>query len=56
MSHRTARARPPQIDARVQFEIGKHLRAVYDPVLNEPIPDRFLKLLEELEQSTAQKK
>ena len=43
------------IDARVQQEIGKHLRAVYDDVINEPVPDKFMELLERLEQSTTRK-
>ncbi|MCF1503346.1 MULTISPECIES: NepR family anti-sigma factor [unclassified Afifella] len=36
----------------VQSQIGKHLRAVYDDVVNEPVPQRFLDLLEQLEEST----
>lgn len=43
------------IDPRIQNEIGKHLRAVYDGVINEPVPDKFMKLLEELERSTTRK-
>ena len=39
------------IDPRVQNEIGKHLRAVYDDVISEPVPDRFMELLEQLERS-----
>ena len=33
----------------VQAFIGRQLRAVYNDVVNEPVPDRFVKLLEELE-------
>ena len=40
------------VDPRVQTEIGKHLRAIYDNVINEPVPDRFLELLAQLERST----
>lgn len=40
-----------QIDPRVQSEIGKHLRAAYDDVINEPVPQRFLDLLAKLEHS-----
>ena len=29
-------------------EIGKELRAIYDVVLNEPIPDRFRALIDRL--------
>ena len=43
------------IDPRIQTEIGKHLRAVYDDVINEPIPDKFMELLEKLERSTTRK-
>jgi len=44
-----------RIDPRIQTEIGKHLRAIYDDVINEPVPDKFMELLEKLERSTAQK-
>jgi hypothetical protein len=43
------------IDPRVQTEIGKHLRAIYDDVINEPVPSKFMELLEQLERSTTQK-
>lgn len=39
----------PGIDAEVQAHIGRQLRAVYDAVANEPVPDRFLRLLRELD-------
>lgn len=29
--------------------IGSHLRKVYDEALNEPVPDRFLALLKEID-------
>ena len=29
--------------------IGAHLRKVYDEALNEPVPDRFLALLKEID-------
>lgn len=41
----------PRIDPRVQREIGKHLRAHYDDVINEPVPEKFIELLKELERS-----
>ena len=44
-----------QIDPRIQNEIGKHLRAIYDDVINEPVPSKFMELLEKLERSTPQK-
>lgn len=45
----------PHIDPRVQREIGKHLRAHYDDLINEPIPDKFIELLEQLERSVTRK-
>jgi hypothetical protein len=44
-----------QIDPRIQTEIGKHLRAIYDDVINEPVPSKFMELLEQLERSTTPK-
>jgi hypothetical protein len=41
-----------KVDPRVQNEIGKHLRAIYDDVINEPVPNRFMELLEKLERSS----
>ena len=50
----SGRDRTP-IDPRIQVEIGKHLRAVYDDVINEPVPDKFMELLQKLEQSATRK-
>lgn len=47
--------RHANIEPRIQTEIGKHLRAIYDDVINEPVPSKFMELLEKLEQSTTQK-
>lgn len=33
----------------IQSQIGRQLQAVYDEVLHEPVPDRFLKLLQDLD-------
>jgi hypothetical protein len=41
--------RRPSLDSNVQEHIGGQLRAIYNGVLNEPIPDRFLELLEEMD-------
>jgi hypothetical protein len=55
-SNRTMRPRAPKsanppaaLDSNIQNHIGRELRAVYDQIVNEPVPDRFLKLLAELE-------
>jgi hypothetical protein len=39
------------MDAELQAFIGRQLRAAYDEVLNEPVPDRFRALLEQLDQA-----
>ncbi len=39
----------------VEQLISRQLRALYDEVVNEPIPDRFVQLLEELERKQAGK-
>jgi|HubBroStandDraft_4_1064222.scaffolds.fasta_scaffold945962_2 hypothetical protein len=41
------------LDPALQAHIGRQLRLVYDEVANEPVPDRFLKLLKELERDKA---
>jgi hypothetical protein len=35
----------------LQGHIGRQLRAMFDGVAHEPVPDRFLQLLKDLEQS-----
>lgn len=45
-----------ELDPRVQGEIGRQLRAVYDDIISEPIPDRFLELLQQLEESAGKKR
>jgi hypothetical protein len=41
------------LDADLQAVIGHQLRAVYHEVLNEPVPDRFVRLLEQLATKSA---
>ncbi|MGJ0505055.1 MAG: NepR family anti-sigma factor [Methylocystis sp.] len=44
-------AKPAQRQRPVEFQdsIGKELRNLYDDVVSQPVPDRFLKLLNQLE-------
>ena len=37
------------LNARAQAMIGQRLRAVYDDLVREPVPEHLMKLLEELE-------
>jgi hypothetical protein len=41
------------LESDVQAHLGRQLRALYDEVAGEPVPDRFRKLLEQLEQMEA---
>jgi len=43
---------PP--DVPIDEHIGRHLKAIYDDVLQQPIPDRFLDLLNQLESGPSQ--
>ena len=52
-------ASPPlsrgMVEPDLQAHIGRHLRALYDEVVNEDVPDKFLALLQELERKQAGK-
>ncbi len=37
------------LDPKLQDQIGRQLRAAFEEVVNQPVPDRFRQLLEELE-------
>jgi len=45
----TPTPRPMSLDGDVEAHIGGRLRAMYDSVLREPVPDRFLDLLRQLD-------
>jgi hypothetical protein len=40
----------PRLPSNLQAHIGRHLRAAFDEVAREPLPDRLLQLLKDLEQ------
>ena len=40
------------LPAQIQAQIGRRLSAIYDEVLQQPIPDRFRLLLDELENAS----
>lgn len=44
----SAPSQGPALEADLQAHIGRQLRAVYDEVVSEGVPDRFVQLLEEL--------
>jgi CRISPR/Cas system type I-B associated protein Csh2 (Cas7 group RAMP superfamily) len=39
----------PEMDVELQAHIGRHLKASYDDILVQNVPDRFLDLLKSLE-------
>ena len=43
--------REPAIDRPSQSRIGDHLRAMYDGLMQQPVPDRFVDLINRLEKS-----
>ena len=45
----------PGLDRAIQSRIGDQLRAMYDELMQQPVPDRFRDLLEQLEKSNRSK-
>ncbi len=43
----------PKIDRMTQTRLGDQLRAMYDELVSQPVPDRFKDLLERLEKGGA---
>lgn len=37
-----------RVDAKVRAHLGRKLKSAYQTLVDEPVPDRFVKLLEEL--------
>jgi hypothetical protein len=50
----TQSAPDTRLDSDVQAHIGRQLRAGYVDILNQPVPDRFLELLAQLDQREEQ--
>jgi hypothetical protein len=47
---------PPQkLGLDVQAHLGRQLRAVFDDMAKQPVPDRFVQLLDALERKTAKR-
>jgi len=45
----------PKLDSNSQRRIGDQLRAMYDELMQQPVPDRFKELLEQLDRTTSAK-
>ncbi|NJO35702.1 MAG: hypothetical protein HC869_24105 [Rhodospirillales bacterium] len=50
MSQDEGEARKPgaRVDATIRMHLGRKLKTAYQTLVEEPVPDKFLKLLEEL--------
>jgi hypothetical protein len=46
---RSIEERPGKLDKETQAKIGQQLRAMYDEVVRQGVPDRFAELLKQLE-------
>jgi hypothetical protein len=46
-------AKKPASKSEIADQIGLHLRSVYDDVLAQPVPGRFLELLRQLESASS---
>lgn len=47
--------KPAKLGRDVQARLGQQLRAMYDEVVNQGVPDRFAELLNRLDQSNGSK-
>lgn len=52
---RAGAAKTRRVDGSVQAAIGNRLRAYYDEVAREPVPERFLDLLKHLDEPESEK-
>ena len=46
-------ATDPKLDSNSQKRIGDQLRAMYDELMQQPVPDRFKELLEQLDKTSS---
>ena len=49
MRGRKSSAKPAKLSRDVQARLGQQLRAMYDDVVNQGVPDRFTELINRLE-------
>ncbi len=47
----SSKSENPGLKPEIQEKLGQKLKEVYADVVNEPVPDRFLDLLNQLEKS-----
>jgi hypothetical protein len=51
MTPKSTRRNPARLDRAIQNELGRNLRAMYNDVVEQGVPDRFADLLAKLEPS-----
>ena len=49
-----SRRRRKRLSERARREIGEQLKSIYDAAVNEPLPARFTRLLDELDAKQAE--
>ncbi len=49
MKRNSASQGAPSLDAKIQSHIGRHLRDFFSATVNEPVPERLLHVLDQLE-------
>ena len=54
-SHEGKLATDPKLDSGSQKRIGDQLRAMYDVLMQQPVPDRFRDLLDQLDKKNGAK-
>ncbi|HMN51436.1 MAG: hypothetical protein KF794_00980 [Xanthobacteraceae bacterium] len=48
-----SKVKPGKLDRQIQARIGQQLRAMYDDVVEEGVPDRFTDLLKKLDSAAS---
>jgi hypothetical protein len=43
------RSEGPRLEPVAQHALGRELRAMYEQIVSEPVPERFIRLLDQLE-------
>lgn len=56
LARRAMSSEDPGLDRCIQDHIGEKLRAMYDELKGQPVPDRFLELLSNLDRTASQGK
>jgi hypothetical protein len=49
--HKKDHAKPAKLGREVQARLGQQLRALYDDVVSQGVPDRFTELLNQLDET-----